>query len=70
MTRCQFILRHGGSISNSVINALKKIEIEKMGISEFVGLIELLSIQYVINISPLSLSPKKLCRNRVKWLKI
>jgi len=39
-----------------VINALKKIEIEEMSISKFMGLPELLSIQYLTNISPLTLS--------------
>ncbi len=39
-----------------MINALKKIEIEKMSISEFMGLTELLGIQYLTNISPLTLS--------------
>ena len=44
-----------------MINALKKIEIEEMSISKFMGLTELLSIQYLTNISPLT--PKRLCRN-------
>jgi len=50
-----------GNTSNFVINALKKIEIEQMSISKFMGLTELLSIQYLANISPLT--PKRLCRN-------
>jgi hypothetical protein len=43
-------------ISNLVTNALKKIEIEEASISKFMGLPELLSIQYITNMSPLTLS--------------
>jgi hypothetical protein len=43
-----------------VINTFKKIEIEKKGVNEFMGLTEFLSIQYLKNILTLtlSLSPK------------
>jgi len=60
-----------GNTSHFVINALKKIEIEQMSISKFMGLPELLSIQYLTNISPLTLpsplpSPKRLRAGRPK----
>jgi hypothetical protein len=35
-----------------VINAFKKIEIEKMGVSEFRGLTDLFIFQYLTNIFP------------------
>jgi hypothetical protein len=46
------LLLHSGGIPHSVINVLKKTEIEKMGVSQFMGLTEMLSIQYLTNIFP------------------
>jgi len=44
------LLFFSGSISNSMISGGKKIEIEKMAVSELMGLTELLNIQYLANI--------------------
>jgi len=46
------------SPSNFVINALRKIEIEEMSIRRFMGPPELLTIQYLTDISPLPSPPR------------
>jgi len=44
-----------------MINALNKIEIEKMAVSELMGLTDLLSIQSLIYIYPPSYGPSPPC---------